>query len=80
MQYKKGTGMIYFGKIALAIWAAGIAYVGYLLISGQMGVAQAAMDAGRTSDVIVQGIFMALVFIFVAISCALFLFVGVLNE
>ncbi|HEV2123704.1 MAG TPA: hypothetical protein VGW38_13130 [Chloroflexota bacterium] len=72
--------MIQLGKIALLIWAAGIAYVGYLLIAGQSKVAMTAIEAGRISEAVVQFAFITVVFIGTAIACGLFTIVGVLRE
>jgi hypothetical protein len=57
-----------------------IAYVGYLLVAGEIGVIQAALEANRMLDVSLHVIFTTLVGAGVAITVGLFLFVGVLNE
>jgi hypothetical protein len=72
--------MIYFGKMALALWALGMAYVGYLLISGQLGVAMTALENARYGEVATQLLFVTLVFIGTAIACGLFVVVGILRE
>jgi hypothetical protein len=74
--------MIYIGKIALSLWALGMAYVGYLLISGQTSVALAALtnDPPRYGEVVTQFLFVTLVFVGTAIACGLFVVVGILRE
>ena len=72
--------MIWFGKIALGLWAAGMAYVGFLLISGQTGVALTAIENGRFGEAITQFLFVTLVFIGTAIACGLFITVGIFRE
>lgn len=72
--------MIQIGKIALILWALGMAWVGYLLIAGQTGVALTALENGRYGEVATQFIFVTLVFIGTAIACGLFIFVGILRE
>jgi Ca2+/Na+ antiporter len=72
--------MILAGRLVILGWALLIAYVGYLLVVGEIGVIQAALEANRTLDVTLHVVFTALVFIGVAITVGLFLFVGVLNE
>ncbi|HXI19379.1 MAG TPA: hypothetical protein VNM48_23690 [Chloroflexota bacterium] len=72
--------MIQIGKIALILWALGMAYVGYLLIVGQTGVALTALEAGRYGEVATQFLFVTLVFIGTSIACGLFVMVGIFNE
>ncbi len=72
--------MIQIGKIALILWALGMAYVGYLLIMGQTGVALTALEAGRYGEVATQFLFVTLVFIGTSIACGLFVMVGIFNE
>ncbi len=72
--------MIYFGKIALALWALGMAYVGYLLIFGQSNVAMIALENGRYGEVATQLLFVTLVFVGTALACGLFVMVGILRE
>ena len=45
--------MIYVGKIALSLWALGMAFVGFLLIKGQTGVAR--HEAERYEDAVREG-------------------------
>ena len=72
--------MILAGRTVIFAWALGIAYVGYLLVSGESGVMTAALEAGRTLDVVLNALFTTLVATMVAITVGLFLFVGVANE
>lgn len=72
--------MVNIGKIALAVWAAGIAYVGYLLVAGQSAVLINAAGAGRWSEALMQGLFITLVAVGTVIAVGLFIFVGVLRE
>lgn len=72
--------LILAGRLVIFAWALLIAYVGYLLVNGEIGVIQAALEAKRTLDVTLHVVFLALVAIGVAITVGLFLFVGVLNE
>jgi hypothetical protein len=72
--------MILGGRLVILGWALLIAYVGYLLVAGEIGVIRAALEAGRTLDVSLHVIFATLVGVGVAITVGLFLFVGVLNE
>ena len=78
----RGTSamMILVGRTVIFAWALGIAYVGYLLVGGEIGVMNAALEAGRTLDVVLNAIFTTLVATMVAITVGLFLFVGVANE
>ena len=71
---------IYFGKIALLLWAAMLAYVGYLLVVGQGAVVMTALEAGRLSEAIMQTVFITLVAVATIIAVGLFLVVGVLRE
>jgi hypothetical protein len=71
---------IYFGKIALLLWAAMLAYVGYLLVMGQGQVVLTALEAGRLSEAIMQSVFIILVAVATIFAVGLFLFVGVLRE
>jgi hypothetical protein len=71
---------IYFGKIALLLWAALLAYVGYLLVVGQGQVVMTALEAGRLSEAIMQSVFITLVAVATIIAVGLFLVVGVLRE
>jgi hypothetical protein len=68
------------GRLAILAWAIGIAYIGYLLVVGQGSVALAALEAGRISEAVMQGLFVTLVFISTAAACVLFLVVGVARE
>ncbi len=72
--------MISIGRIALLIWALALAYVGYLLVVGQTGVAMTALENGRLGDAITQFVFITIVIAATVVSCALFIFVGVLRE
>jgi len=72
--------MILAGRLVMLGWALMIAYVGYLLVAGEIGVIQAALEANRMLDVSLHVIFTTLVGAGVAITVGLFLFVGVLNE
>jgi len=72
--------MILTGRLVILGWALMIAYVGYLLVAGEIGVIQAALEANRMLDVSLHVIFTTLVGAGVAITVGLFLFVGVLNE
>ncbi len=72
--------MILAGRTVIFGWALGIAYVGYLLVNGEIGVMQAALESGRTLDVVLNAIFTTLVAATVTITVGLFLFVGVANE
>ena len=72
--------MIQFGRIAILAWAAGFAYVGFLLCAGQGNVVLTAIEAGRIGEAIVNGIFVALVAIGTLITVGLFLYVGAFNE
>ncbi len=76
----KVVAMIQIGKIVLLLWAIGLGYVGLLLVMGQGAVAMTAIEAGRLSEAIMQGIFITIVFVCTAIAVGLFLFVGVLRE
>jgi hypothetical protein len=71
---------IYFGKIALLLWAVMLAYVGYLLVMGQGAVVMTALEAGRLSEAIMQSVFITLVAVATIIAVGLFLIVGVLRE
>jgi hypothetical protein len=68
------------GKLALLLWAIGIAYVGYLLVVGQSAVALNALSAGRMSEAIMQFTFITLVFVGTIIAAGLFIVVGVMRE
>ncbi len=72
--------MILFGRGVIALWAAAFAYVGFLLCMGQGGVVMTALEAGRISEAIMNGVFVLLVAIGTIITVVLFWFVGVLNE
>jgi hypothetical protein len=72
--------VIQVGKIALSLWAAGMAFVGYKLIAGQTGVALTALESGRYGEVVTQFLFVTLVFIGTGIACGLFVFVGIFRE
>ena len=72
--------MILAGRFVILGWALLIAYVGYLLVAGEVGVIQTALEANRTLDVSLHVIFTTLVALGVGITVGLFLFVGVLNE
>jgi hypothetical protein len=74
------TGMIYFGKVVLSVWAVGMAWVAYKLIMGQVGVALTAIEAGRLGEAISQFAFVTVVFVGTAIACGLFVQVGILRE
>jgi hypothetical protein len=71
---------IYFGKIALLLWAVMLAYVGYLLVVGQGAVVMTALEAGRMSEAIMQTVFITLVAVATIFAVGLFLVVGVLRE
>ena len=68
------------GRLALLDWALMFLGVGFLLVQGQANVALTALDAGRFSEVVMQFVFITLVFIGTAIATGLFIFVGVLRE
>ena len=72
--------MIQVGKIALTLWALGMAFVGYKLIAGQTGVALTALENGRYGEVATQLLFVTLVFIGTSIACGLFVMVGIFKE
>ena len=72
--------MIYIGKIALSLWALGMAFVGFLLIKGQTGVALTALESGRYGEVATQFLFITLVLVGTSIACGLFVFVGIFKE
>ncbi len=72
--------MIVAGRLVIFAWAMLIAYVGYLLVAGEIGVITASLEADRTLDVALHVVFTTLVASFVGITVGLFLFVGVLNE
>jgi hypothetical protein len=71
---------IYVGKVALILWALGLAWVGYLLVAGQGAVLVTALEAGRLSEAIMQGVFITLVAICTIIAVGLFVLVGILRE
>lgn len=72
--------MILIGKLALLAWTVGMAWVGFLLIAGQSGVAMTALENGRYGEVATQSLFITLVFIGTSIACGLFVVVGILRE
>jgi hypothetical protein len=72
--------MIVTGRLVIFGWALLIAYVGYLLVAGEVGVIQTALEANRILDVSLHVIFTTLVALGVTITVGLFIFVGVLNE
>jgi hypothetical protein len=72
--------VIQIGKIALTIWAFGMAFVGFKLIAGQTGVALTALENARYGEVVTQFLFVTLVFIGTAIACGLFVVVGIFRE
>jgi hypothetical protein len=72
--------MIQLGRLAILAWAVGICYVGFLLVKGQGGVALAALQAGRMSEALMQGIFITVVAITTVLCAGLFLVIGVIRE
>jgi hypothetical protein len=71
---------IYVGKIALLLWAALLAFVGYLLVVGQGAVVLTALEAGRIAEAVMQSVFITIVLVTTVAAVGLFLFVGVLRE
>ena len=72
--------MIAFGKIALLVWALGMAYVGLTLVVGAGTAALNGFANGNTMEGVMQMGFVVLVAIGTTALFLLFLTLGVLRE
>jgi hypothetical protein len=72
--------MIAFGKIALLVWALGMAYVGYTLVLGAGNAALTGFANGNIMEGTMQMGFVVLVAIGSTALFTLFLTLGVLRE
>ena len=72
--------MVYVGKAALALWALGMAWVGFKLVSGTLPVVLGALEAGRLSEALMQATFISLVTAGTLAVVALFFYYAAYRE